>query len=107
MSAKEMRTDLEQTQKLYSALEKVQNVEDDLCLVEKVHDKDDVMRIPEWKTKLNRFSPLFSFFAVAAYWLYFGYRIHCVRDAEVVANRRFAMAWTFIAVELGVACKHT
>lgn len=40
-----------------------------------------------------------------AYWCYFGYRVYCTRRAEDVAHRTFGMAWTFIAVELGVASK--
>lgn len=76
-----------------------------LCLVEKVNDKDDVNFLPLWKQKLHSFTPYTSMIGMIAYWCYFGYRVYCTRRAEDVAHRTFGMAWTFIAVELGVASK--
>jgi hypothetical protein len=76
-----------------------------LCLVEKVNDKDDVNFMPVWKQRLHGCTPYFSMVAMMAYWSYFGYRIFCTRAAEKKAHRKFGMAWTFIAVELGVASK--
>lgn len=74
-----------------------------VCLVERLHSKDDIDHLPAWKRRLNKFTPFFSLIAVAAYWVYFAFRIKYTVAAQHAANRIFAMAWTFIAVEMGVA----
>ncbi|KAF2134355.1 glycosyltransferase family 2 protein [Dothidotthia symphoricarpi CBS 119687] len=76
---------------------------DPLCLVERVHASDDIDHLPTWKRRINKCTPLFSLVAVASYWVYFVFRIKYTLAAQAVANRVFAMAWTFIAVEMGVA----
>lgn len=74
-----------------------------VCLVERVHSKDDIDHLPAWKRRINKCTPLFSLIAVAAYWVYFTFRIKYTIAAQHAAHRIFAMAWTFIAVEMGVA----
>lgn len=76
-----------------------------LCLVERVDEKDDVEHLPLWKRRINRCTPVFSFIAVSSYWLYLAFRIKFTIAAQESANKVFVMAWTFIAVELGVASK--
>jgi hypothetical protein len=75
-----------------------------VCLVERVHGTDDIDHLPLWKRRINRCTPLFSFIAVASYWVYFAFRIKYTLAAQHVQNRIFAMAWVFVAVEMGVAC---
>jgi hypothetical protein len=77
-----------------------------VCLVERLHSKDDIDHLSAWKRRLNKLTPLFSLIAVASYWVYFAFRIKYTVAAQRAANRIFAMAWTFIAVEMGVACKY-
>lgn len=72
-------------------------------MVERVHSKDDIDHLPTWKRRLNKYTPVFSLIAVTAYWVYFAFRIKYTIAAQHAANRIFAMAWTFIAVEMGVA----
>lgn len=74
-----------------------------LCLVERVHGTDDIDHLPSWKRRVNKCTPIFSIAAVAAYWVYFVYRIKYTLAAQEKYNRIYGMAWTFIAVELGVA----
>jgi hypothetical protein len=78
---------------------------DPVCLVERVHGTDDIDHIPLWKRRINKCTPLFSLVAVASYWVYFAFRIKYTLAAQHVMNQIFAMAWAFIAVEMGVACK--
>ncbi|KAF1848129.1 glycosyltransferase family 2 protein [Cucurbitaria berberidis CBS 394.84] len=74
-----------------------------VCLVERVHGKDDIDHIPLWKRRINKCTPLFSLIAVSSYWVYFVFRIKFTLAAQAVAHKVFVMAWTFIAVEMGVA----
>lgn len=76
-----------------------------LCLVERVHGTDDIDHLPVWKRRINKCTPLFSVVAVTAYWVYFAYRIKYTVAAQREYKKVFGMAWTFIAVELGVARK--
>lgn len=78
-----------------------------LCLVEKLHEKDDSDHLPTWKRRINKLTPLCSLIAIATYWVYFTFRIKYTIAAQHAANRIFAMAWTFIAVEMGVAREYT
>lgn len=74
-----------------------------LCLVERVHGIDDIDHLPTWKRRINKCTPIFSLIAVSSYWVYFVFRVKYTLAAQEVANRIFAMAWTFIAIEMGVA----
>jgi hypothetical protein len=85
--------------------EKVEESAKSVCLVERVHGKDDIDHMPGWKRRVNRLTPFFSMMAVGAYWFYFAFRIRFTIDAQYAANKVFVMAWIFIAVEMGVACK--
>jgi hypothetical protein len=76
-----------------------------LCLVQRVHETDDIDHLPSWKRRLNRFTPLFSVVAVTSYWVYFVFRIKYTIAAQRANNQVYGMAWAFIAVEMGVACK--
>ncbi len=71
----------------------------------KLADKDDIEHMPQWKRIIYHCSPLFSLLSLGAYWLYFIYRVKYTLDAQRLANKVFYMAWTFIMVEMGVACK--
>lgn len=74
-----------------------------VCLVERLHGKDDIDHMPTWKRRINRLTPFFSMIAVGAYWVYFSFRIRYTIAAQAVAHKVFVMAWIFIAVEIGVA----
>jgi hypothetical protein len=73
--------------------------------IETLHKHDDVDLLKPWKRKLYRLSPLFTFFTVAAYFLYYGYRIYCIMEAQRAYHKTFIMAWVFISAEGCVACK--
>jgi hypothetical protein len=73
--------------------------------IETLHENDDVDLLLPWKRRLYRFSPLFTFLAVGAYFLYYGYRIHCTVYAQRSYHKVYVMAWLFIAAEGCVACK--
>jgi hypothetical protein len=73
--------------------------------IETLHKHDDADLLKPWKRKLYRLSPLFTFFTVAAYFLYYGYRIHCTVNAQRAYHKTYIMAWIFIAAEGCVACK--
>jgi hypothetical protein len=72
--------------------------------IETLHKNDDVDFLPQWKRNLYRFSPLFTFLAVAAYFTYYAYRIHCTVYAQRTYHKTYIMAWLFIAAEGCVAC---
>jgi hypothetical protein len=75
------------------------------CTIETLHEHDDIDLLSTWKRKLYRLSPLITFLSVAAYFLYYGYRIHCTIEAQEAYHKIYAMAWLFIAAEGAVACK--
>lgn len=74
-------------------------------ILETLHKHDDVEFLPLWKRRLYRLSPLFTFLAVGAYFLYYAYRIHCTIIAQQAYHKVYIMAWLFIAAEGCVACK--
>lgn len=74
-------------------------------MVQRVHGTDDIDHLPTWKRRVNKLTPFFSVVAVASYWVYFVFRIKYTLAAQRANNEIYAMAWTFIAVEMGVACK--
>jgi len=74
-------------------------------IVETVHKHDDVELLSTWRRRLYRLSPLFTFAAVAAYFLYYIYRIHCTIVAQQAYKKVYIMAWIFIAAEGCVACE--
>lgn len=73
--------------------------------IETLHKHDDEIFLPPWKRFLYRLSPLFTFLACAAYFTYYGFRIHCTVAAQRAYNKIYVMAWCFIAAEGAVACK--
>ena len=73
--------------------------------IETLHKHDDVELLSLWKRRLYRLSPLFTFLAVGAYFLYYSYRIHCTIIAQRAYHKVYVMAWLFIAAEGCVACK--
>ncbi|KAH9882340.1 hypothetical protein J1614_000576 [Plenodomus biglobosus] len=89
----------------YSSRKQPEVAAEPLCLVERVHGTDDIDHLPSWKRRVNKCTPIFSIAAVAAYWVYFVYRIKYTLAAQEKYNSIYGMAWTFIAVELGVACE--
>ena len=78
----------------------------DSYTIETLHEHDDADLLAPWKRKLYRLSPLFTFLAVAAYFLYYGYRIHCTVYAQRAYHKTYIMAWLFIAAEGCVACEY-
>lgn len=74
--------------------------------IETLHQHDDVEFLPSWKRKLYRLSPVFTFLAVAAYFLYYAYRIHCTVVAQEAFDKTYVMAWLFIAAEGCVTCEY-
>jgi hypothetical protein len=73
--------------------------------IETLHEYDDVEFLSPWKRRLYRLSPLFTFLAAGAYFLYYGYRIHCTIYAQRAFHVIYVMAWLFISAEACVACK--
>jgi hypothetical protein len=74
--------------------------------IETLDRHDDVEFLPPWKRRLYRLSPIFTFLAVAAYFLYYAYRIHCTGYAQRAYHKTYVMAWLFIAAEGCVACQY-
>lgn len=72
--------------------------------IETLNKNDDVDLLVPWKRFIYRFSPLFTFFACASYFLYYAYRIYCTVIAQRAYHRIYVMAWLFIAAEGCVAC---
>lgn len=77
----------------------------DSYIIETLHKHDDIEFLPTWKRRFYRLSPLFTFLAVGAYFLYYAYRIHCTIIAQRAYHKVYIMAWLFIAAEGCVACK--
>lgn len=73
--------------------------------IETLDEHDDAELLSPWKRKLYRLSPLFTLLAVSAYFLYYGYRIHCTVYAQRAYHKTYIMAWLFIAAEGCVACE--
>lgn len=73
--------------------------------VEKLHDQDDIEHMPRWKHIIYRLHPLSSIISLAAYWTYLVLRIKFTLHAQYMAHEIFYMAWLFLAVEMGVACR--
>jgi hypothetical protein len=74
--------------------------------IETLDKHDDVEFLSLWKRKLYRLSPVFTFLAVAAYFLYYAYRIHCTVYAQRAYHKTYMMAWLFIGAEGAVACRY-
>lgn len=70
-----------------------------------VHQLDDVDLLVPWKRIVYKFSPVFTFLAVIAYFAYYGFRIYCTISAQAAYHKIYIMAWFFIAAEGCVACK--
>jgi hypothetical protein len=80
-------------------------VNPDTYTIETLHEHDDVDLLSPWKRKVYRLSPFVTFLAVAAYFLYYSYRIHCTVYAQRAYHKTYIMAWLFIAAEGCVACE--
>lgn len=68
-----------------------------------VAQHDDADLLPQWKRRLYRLGPLFTFLAMGSYLLYFAYRIYCTYDAQHYYHETYVMAWLFISSEFCVA----
>ena len=77
----------------------------DSYIIETLHKHDDIEFLPGWKRTIYKLSPLFTFLAIGAYFLYYAYRIHCTVVAQRAYHKIYVMAWIFIAAEGCVACK--
>ena len=75
--------------------------------VEKLEDKDNAGYVATWKERLHQLLPLTSVAAIATYLLYVTYRIRCTLAAQGVYHTVYPVAWTFLCVELGVACERS
>ncbi|KAF6227974.1 hypothetical protein HO133_007702 [Letharia lupina] len=71
--------------------------------VEKIGDMDNAGYVATWKLRLNRLLPLSSVCAIAAYWLYFAFRVRYTVAAQELRHTVYPVAWLFISIELGVA----
>lgn len=74
-------------------------------VIEKYDDKDNAGYVATWKERLHRLLPLTSLTAIAAYWLYFAFRIRYTAAAQREGHTIYPVAWIFIAVEFGVSCE--
>lgn len=83
--------------------DKISTHEKEEYQVLQVHHKDDVDRLPTWKHRLHKLTPLTTTASMGAFFVYFAFRIMYILDSQVQSNQIFALAWVFIAVEFGVA----
>lgn len=72
-------------------------------LIAKVHDRDDVEHMSNFKRYLFNLAPILALLTLGTYWLYFVLRIIFVISAQRAAHRSFPLAWIFIAIEISVA----
>lgn len=73
--------------------------------VEKYAEKDDAGYVPAWKSRLHKLLPLTSASAIAAYWLYFAFRVRYTVAAQNLGHTVYPVAWLFLSIEFGVACE--
>lgn len=57
-----------------------------VCLVEKLHDHDDIDHMAGWKRICNRFAPFSALCALVSYWIYFVMRIRYTLAAQNAAH---------------------
>jgi hypothetical protein len=74
--------------------------------VERLADHDDGDHLSRPKKILHKFSPLFTFLAMGAYFLYYAFRIHCTISAQNAHKQIYVMAWMFITAEAFVASEY-
>ena len=74
-------------------------------VVKKFEEKDDAGYVPNWKDQLNRLLPFSSSLAIAAYWLYFAFRVRYTVAAQELGHTVYPVAWLFLSIETGVACE--
>ncbi|KAF2104151.1 hypothetical protein NA57DRAFT_70364 [Rhizodiscina lignyota] len=72
-------------------------------LIAKVHSRDDVGQLSNWKRYLYFSAPILAILTLGLYWLYFTLRILFVLSAQRQQHRWFPLAWVFIVVEISVA----
>ena len=78
---------------------------DGCYVVKKFEEKDDAGYVPNWKDQLNRLLPFSSSLAIAAYWLYFAFRVRYTVAAQELGHTVYPVAWLFLSIETGVACE--
>ena len=75
-------------------------------VVERLADHDDDDHLSRPRKILHKFSPLFTFLAMGAYFLYYAFRVHCIISAQNAYKRIHVMAWLFVTAEAFVACEY-
>jgi hypothetical protein len=75
-------------------------------IVERLADHDDDDHLSRPRKILHKFSPLFTFLAMGAYFLYYAFRVHCIIAAQNAYKRIHVMAWLFVTAEAFVACEY-
>lgn len=71
--------------------------------IKRIASRDDIDHIPKWKRFLYMTSPFWGLLTLAAFFAYLSMRIKSTFDAQKKNNTVFGLAWTFIAIEFGVA----
>ena len=75
-------------------------------VVERLADHDDSDHLSRPRKVLHKFSPLFVFLAMGAYFLYYTFRVHCIISAQNAYKKVHVMAWMFVTAEAFVACEY-
>jgi hypothetical protein len=75
-------------------------------IVERLADHDDSDHLSRPRKILHKFSPLFTFLSMGAYFLYYAFRVHCIVAAQKAYKHIHVMAWLFITAEAFVACEY-
>lgn len=74
--------------------------------VETLPNYDNEEFFPAITRWLYQFSPLTTLLALTGYFVYFSYRVHCVRSAQSMSGTIFVIAWVFITVEVLLSCEY-
>jgi hypothetical protein len=75
-------------------------------VVERLADHDDSDHLSRPRKILHKFSPLFTFLAMGAYFLYYAFRVHCIISTQKAYKQVHIMAWIFVTAEAFVACEY-
>jgi len=72
-------------------------------IIQRLAAHDDIDHMAPWKRYLYATSPLWGVLTLGSYFSYLVMRILITIHAQNAVNKTFWLAWTFIAVEFGVA----
>ena len=76
-----------------------QKYNDTEYVIRELAKHDDVALLAPWKRKIHRLAPLFTFAALAGYYVYYAFRIYYTVEAQRSYGKVFPMAWVFIGAE--------